>query len=474
MLALLLFLPMVAALASLRAPSDAWRLPIVQGVAVVEVVLVALLFVQGPVSLFGRYLVVDAAALLVLATLWVLFLGIAFYLRAYLARSEPRPLQAFTFALLIFIDALSWATVSQHLGVFWVALEAATLASAPLIYFHQSAKALEATWKYIIVGSVGIALALLGTIFLAVAATDPATGETTLWLPDLLAGRAFSTPWLHASFVFLLVGYGTKMGLAPMHAWKPDAYGEAPPPVAALMAGGLTTVAFLGLLRVTAVLACAGEAAFASSLLVLLGLVSLGVAAAFVVGQSDLRRLLAYSSIENMGVLVIGLGFGALGTEGALLQAVNNAINKGILFLVAGNLLQTYGTTAIGSVRGALTRTPLTGILLMSGAFAAMGLPPFGLFVSEVTVLRAVLAGGAAWTAALYLGFLAIIFLGMAAAFLPMAQGDAPAGTVPIREPWSATLPSVCFAAGALVLGVYVPRPLLSLIHAVAQQMGAP
>ena len=473
MLAVLLFLPLAAALASLRAPSDAWRLPIVQGVAVVEVVLVALLSTQGPVSLFGRYLVVDSAALLVLATIWALFLGIAFYLRAYLARAEQRPLQAFVFALLILIDALSWAAVSQHLGVFWVALEAATLASAPLIYFHQGAKALEAAWKYIIVGSVGIALALLGTIFLAIAATDPATGETTLWLPDLLAGRAFSKPWLHASFVFLLVGYGTKMGLAPMHAWKPDAYGEAPPPVAALMAGGLTTCAFLGIVRATAVLASAGEAAFASSLLVLLGLVSLGVAAAFVVGQSDLRRLLAYSSIENMGVLVFGLGFGALGTEGAMLQVVNNAMNKGIMFLVAGNLLQTYGTTAIGSVRGALTRTPLTGVLLMAGAFAAMGLPPFGLFVSEVTVLRAVLAGGAAWTAALYLGFLAIIFLGMAAAFLPMAQGEAPAGTVPIREPWSATLPSACFAIGALVLGVYVPKPLLSLIHVVAQQMGA-
>jgi hydrogenase-4 component F len=472
MLAVFLFLPMVAALASLCVPSDRLRLAIVQAVAVVEVGIVALLFVRGPLSLFGRYLFVDAAALLVLGTIWALFLGIAFYLRAYLARAEKRPLRGFAFALLILIDALSWATVSQHLGVFWVALEAATLASAPLIYFHQSGKALEAAWKYIIVGSVGIALALLGTIFLAVAATDPATGETTLWLPDLLAGRAFSKPWLHAAFVFLLVGYGTKMGLAPMHAWKPDAYGEAPPPVAALMAGGLTTVAFLGIVRVTVVLARAGEAAFASSLLVLLGLVSLGVAAAFVVGQSDLRRLLAYSSIENMGVLVFGLGFGALGTEGAMLQVVNNALNKGIMFLVAGNLLQTYGTTTIGKVRGALTRTPLTGVLLMAGAFAAMGLPPFGLFVSEVTVLRAVLAGGAAWTAALYLGFLSIIFLGMAAAFLPMAQGEAPANTVPIREPWSATLPSACFAVGALVLGVYVPRPLLSLIHVVAQQMG--
>lgn len=473
MLAALLFLPVVAALASLRAPSDSWRLAIVQAVAVVEALLVALLYVRGPSSQFGRYLVVDSAALLVLGTIWALFLGIAFYLRAYLARAEKRSLRVFAFALLLFVDALSWATVSQHLGVFWVALEAATLASAPLIYFHQSGKALEATWKYIIVGSVGIALALLGTIFLAVAATDPATGGTTLWLPALLAGRSFSKPWLHAAFVFLLVGYGTKMGLAPMHAWKPDAYGEAPPPVAALMAGGLTTCAFLGIVRVTAVLAHAGEAAFANSLLVLLGLVSLGVAAAFVVGERDLRRLLAYSSIENMGVLVLGLGFGALGTEGALLQAVNNALNKGILFLIAGNLLQTYGTTAVGSVRGALTRTPLTGVLLMVGAFAAMGLPPFGLFVSEVTVLRAVLAGGAAWTAALYLGFLSIIFLGMGAAFLSMAQGEAPAGTVPIREPWSATVPPACFAVSALVLGIYVPKPLLSLIDAVAHQIGA-
>ncbi|HUJ25748.1 MAG TPA: proton-conducting transporter membrane subunit, partial [Myxococcales bacterium] len=266
-------------------------------------------------------------------------------------------------------------------------------------------------------------------------------------------------------------GYGTKMGLAPMHAWKPDAYGEAPPPVAGLLAGCVTAVAFLGVMRIATICAHAGEAQFASSLLILLGLVSMGVAAVFIVGQSDYRRLLAYSSVEHMGILVFGLGYGIAGAQGALLHVLSNALAKGVLFLVAGNVLQIYGTSAMGGVTGLLKRAPFSGALLLVGLFAALGLPPFGLFVSEFTILRAALSGGAsAWPAALYLGFLALIFLGMCAAVLPMAQGEQPAA--PAREALSTTLPPLAFALSVLVLGVWIPRPIAQVIDAAARQMG--
>jgi hydrogenase-4 component F len=473
MLATLLLLPLLATAVTLARIPDRARLQIFRAVALAHLALTFGLWTRPAGALFGGYVALDAVGLLVLTPVSLLFAGVAIYLGGYLARAERRSQRIFVSALLLLEAALTLAAASQHLGLFWVALETSTLVSAPLLYFHHTGRALEATWKYLIVGSVGIALALLGTVFLAIAATD-ASGETTLWIRDLTSGTAhLAKPWLHAAFVLLLIGYGTKMGLAPMHAWKPDAYGEAPPPIAGLLAGTATNCAFLGVLRATQICTHAGEAKFASSLLVVLGLVSLAVAAIFIVGQADYRRLLAYASIEQMGVLVFGLGFGVLGTQGSLLHVVNNSLNKGILFLAAGNLLQLYGTSAISGVAGVLRRAPVTGALLMAGLFAAVGLPPFGLFVSEFVILRAAIAGGAsAWPAALYLAFLAVIFLGMCSAILPMAQGGRPEGEGTLSEPRSTVLPPLAFATAALVLGLYVPRPLAALIESAARQLG--
>ncbi len=470
--ALLLVTPASAAL-TLANVSDRARLAILRAAAFAHLALSIALWMRPAGALFGGYVSLDPIGLLVLSPVSALFAGVAVYLGGYLARAERRSHRVFIAALLVLEGALTLACASQHLGLFWVALETSTLASAPLLYFHHTGRALEATWKYLIVGSVGIALALLGTVFLAISATN-AAGQTTLWIHELTAaGEQLSRPWLHAAFVLLLMGYGTKMGLAPMHAWKPDAYGEAPPPVGGLLAGTMTNCAFLGVVRATQICAHAGEARFASSLLVLLGLISLAVAAIFIVGQNDYRRLLAYASVEQMGVLVFGLGFGVLGAQGSLLHVLNNALNKGILFLAAGNLLQLYGTSAIGGVAGALRRAPATGALLVIGLFAAVGLPPFGLFVSEFMILRAALAGGAsAWPAALYLGLLAVIFLGMCVAILPMAQGEGPAAGRPVREPAGTILPPAAFAAAALLLGIWVPRPVSTMIEAAARQLG--
>ncbi len=211
-----------------------------------------------------------------------------------------------------------------------MAVEATTLASAPLIYFNRNRLSIEATWKYLLLCSVGIALAMLGILFLAYAALLGGGIPVSLQFDDLLAGAAtLSPPWLHAGFVFLLVGFGTKMGLAPLHTWKPDAYGEAPGMVGALLAGGLTSVAFLAILRGLQLMNAAGDGAMARQALLGMGLLSLLVAAVFMVRQPDIKRLLAYSSVEHMGILAIGVGIGGLATFGAMLHLVNNALTKG-------------------------------------------------------------------------------------------------------------------------------------------------
>src|SRR5438132_9392680 len=243
MLATLLLLPVFAAAIALARVPDRARLQLFRAVAFAHLALAIALWNRPAEHLFGGYIALDAVGLLVLTPMSALFAGIAIYLGGYLRRAERRSHRIFIAALLLLQASLTLAAASQHMGLFWVALETSTLVSAPLLFFHHGRRALEATWKYLIVGSVGIALALLGTVFLAVAATD-ADGETTLFVADL-AHRSLSKPWLHGSFVLLLIGYGTKMGLAPMHAWKPDAYGEAPPPVAGLLAGAVTSVAFL-------------------------------------------------------------------------------------------------------------------------------------------------------------------------------------------------------------------------------------
>ena len=208
---------------------------------------------------------------------------------------------------------------------------------------------------------MGIALALLGTFFLAYAALQGGL-ESTLVFEDLL-GHApqLSTPWLHAAFVLLLVGYGTKMGLAPMHTWKPEVYGEVPGVVGAIFAGGVTSCAFLAVLRIYQICLAAGETVYTSRLLVFMGLFSMAVAGLFMVGQRDFKRMLAYSSVEHMGILVLGLGIGGPALFGTMLHVVTNGLTKGVLFLSAGNIHRAYGSKNTDQVSGAMRRLPLSG-----------------------------------------------------------------------------------------------------------------
>jgi hydrogenase-4 component F len=358
----------------------------------------------------------------------------------------------------------------------WVAMEASTLTAAPLLYFNRNPRSLEATWKYLLVGSVGIALALLGSFFLGYAALY-AGGQPSLLLSDLVKNAPqMSRSWLHAAFVVLLVGYGTKMGLAPMHTWKPDAYGEAPGITGTLLAGGLTSGAFLAIMRVYRICVAAGEAEFAKKPMIALGLVSMLTAGIFMARQKDYKRMLAYSSVEHMGILVLGIGIGGAALFGAMLHMLNNGLAKGVLFLSVANIHRAFGSKSTDDVRGALRRTPFSAALLLAGFFAITGSPPFGPFLSEFTILNAAISSGQFVVGGLFLLMLIIVFIGMGATVLAVVQGEpAPAPARPFARERLLTVAPVAFLlALVLMLGVYIPRPLDTLLRAAATSLETP
>jgi hydrogenase-4 component F len=470
----LVFLPLVAAGVAYLIPSDRVRPFVLPVTAALHLALTVLLVTRLERLRAGEWVQLDALGAVILGIVSVLFAVCSAYAPAYLALRIDRGNRVFCTSLLGFLAMTSLIVLAQHLGLLWVAVEATTLITAPLVYFNRNARSLEATWKYLVIGSVGIALALLGSFFLSYSAYLGG-GEPSLVFAALIENAGgFSRPWLRAGFVLLLVGYGTKMGLAPLHTWKPDVYGEAPGIVGALLAGGMTSCAFLALLRVYRIVDAAGEGAFARGLLVFMGLLSIAFAAVFMVRQRDFKRMLAYSSVEHMGILVLGVGLGGAGLFGALLHAVNNGITKGVLFLAAGNIHRAFGSKSSEDVTGAIARLPVSGSLFLAGFFAITGSPPFGPFVSEFTILNAAIGSGRFVVGALFLVLLFAVFVGMGSTVLDVVQGR-PSGAAiasPFRDSASKTLPIAFSMALVLLLGLWIPSPLMRLLREAAAGLG--
>ncbi len=481
--------PALAGSAAFVLPEHKTRRRLMVGAAVAHLCLTLAAFAAprrfGP--LFDGALLLDDAGRLFLLATSVLFLAAAFYTSGYLEREmrgkrrdmvegqlfSNSPEARFTGCLLLFLSAMSFVCMARNLGLLWVGVEATTLASAPLVYFHRHHRSLEAAWKYLLLCSVGIALALFGTYMLALAGG----GEISLGLEALIAAAPTLDPvLLKAAFVFLLVGYGTKMGLAPLHTWLPDVYSESPS-VVALLSTSLLGCSFLAILRVRQVLAAAGQAQFAGDLLVFLGLASMAWACVFVLRQTDYKRLLAYSSVEHMGILAFGAGIGGGGMHGRLLHMLAHGVAKGAMFLLAGNILAAYLTKNVSGVRGAARVLPLSGPLWVAGVLALTGMPPFGTFVSELSILRAALAGERWIPAALFLLFLAVAFIGITGAALRMAQGRSslPATAVDADgrpEAKSAAGAPLARLLAALLLGLWLPGPLAETLAAAARLTG--
>jgi hydrogenase-4 component F len=473
-LLLLILVPALLAGAAFAAPGQRQRPPLLLLGAGLHAAGVGALWLRAPAPALAGWLALDAAGLLVLSTVSAVFLVCAVYAQGYLATHPERDNRIFVGALLVLLGAMTAVSLAQHLGLLWVVIEVTTLATAPLIYFRHDARSLEATWKYLMVCSLGIALALLGSFCLALSSAGPGGPQTLLVSELVRAGPSLSRPWVRGAFVLLLVGYGTKMGLAPFHAWKPDAYGEAPGVLGAILAGGVTNIAFLALIRVLQVCHAAGEGPWARTALVGIGLLSMAVAAVFMVGQRDLKRLLAYSSVEHMGILALGVGLGGAASAGAFFHLVNNGLSKGVLFLTAGNIQRAFGSKSASQVRGAARRLPISGPLFLAGFLAVTGSPPFSPFFSELAILGGALRGGHAVVAAAYLALLAAVFVVMGATVLRVVVGDPGPGELrpELRDVALTAGPPLAFLALVLLLGLWVPRALLDLFDAAAALAG--
>jgi hydrogenase-4 component F len=474
---LLISFPLVMATVTFAVPSNRWRPWLLPLGGLGQLCMTAAALWQSSqgtvISGLDDWLLLDPLGKVVLGFLSLLFFLCSLYAPGYLALRADRSNRVFCANLFAAQSMMTLVTLSHHLGLMWVAMEATTLVSAPSIYFNHNARSLEATWKYLLIGSVGIALALLGSFFLAYASLKSGLESTLLFDELVIAAPKLSAPWLHAAFVLLFVGYGTKMGLAPMHTWKPDAYGEAPGLVGTLLAGGVTSCAFLAILRVYQICRAGADAEFAREIMMVIGLLSMAVAAVFMARQRDFKRMLAYSSVEHMGILVLGIGIGGLAVYGALLHLINNGLTKGVLFLSAGNIHRAYGSKLTDDVRGAIQRVPFSGALFLAGFLAITGSPPFGPFVSEFTIINAAVDSGQYVAGTLFLLFLGVVFVGMGATVLAVVQGQPDPETADngYHDRFITVAPILLFMALVLLLGVYVPPPLESLLREAAAML---
>jgi len=475
-LSLMLLMPVLGALIAWLLPDNRLRPLVLPVFAVVHLALLGWVLVDTPPASAGGWFFLDPIGKLVMLSISILFAACAWYAVNYLRYRAERSNRILCSALLLCLSAMSLVSISQNLGVLWVALETTSILMAPLVYFNRNARSLEATWKYFLICSVGIAVALLGIFFLAYS-TIVAHLDPTLLLCSLIGDAPRLDPhWRHTAFIFLLVGFGSKMGLAPMHTWKPDAYGEAPGMVGALLAGGLVNCAFLSLMRVYQIAAATQEAATFQNTLVVMGLVSMAFAAVFMARQSDFKRMLAYSSVEHVGILTLGLGLGKGALFGALFHMVNNCLTKGVLFLSAGNIHRAFGSKNTAVVRGAIRSVPWSGALFLTGFLAITGSPPFAPFVSEFTIVSSAFTTGNYWAGSLFLVFLAIIFIGMASTVLPVVLGEPPEGDAgdaePYRDSFVSVMPLMVLMAIMLVFGIWVPPPLRDLLAETAGLLG--
>jgi hydrogenase-4 component F len=433
---------------------------------------------QAITALPGDILRADTlSALMAVLVSGVGFLAVWFglpYLRREVADGHVRQRQVgqYTILLNLFLFTMLLAVLANNVGLMWVAIEGTTLATAFLVGFHRAATALEASWKYIIIGSVGIALAFIGTVLIYFGFVQSVgESESALnWTFLVALAPSLSPALLKLAFVFILVGYGTKAGLAPMHTWLPDAHSEAPAPISALMSGVLLSVAVYAILRFKIVVDAVVGPAFTSNLLLLLGSASVLIASFFMLTQWNYKRMLAYSSVEHIGLVSLGLGFGGpLGILGALLHIINHAAGKSLLFFLTGNILQKYGTTHIADVRGLARVMPWTGGLFVAGSLALLGVPPFSLFFSELLIFRAGFAADQPWLTGAIVALLVLVFAGFMSRMQHLLYGDTPENVVPGEVAPAGLWPLAINIGLLLVLGLTLPGPLARFLDQIVQ-----
>jgi len=434
---------------------------------------------HGTVSALEGFLRADALSALVIGLTAFVALASAIYAVGYfraeerLGRISDAQLRRYYVLTPLFVCVMLLVPLADNLGVMWVATEGTTLASVLLVTFYNQKTSFEAGWKYIIIGSIGISLALFGTVFTyysAVSVLGADIHHGMNWSVLVNIAERFDQRAMRLAFILVLLGYGTKAGLAPMHTWKPDAYAEAPVPTATLLGAGFINCAIYGIARFEVLaVKCLGHD-FPGKLLAGFGIASILTAAPFILTQRNFRRILAYSSIDHAGIMVASLGFGGkLGALGATLHMLFHAVTKPLMFFCAGNVQQHFATPYFWKVRGVVRLLPWTGGLFLLATLAVTGMPPFSIFQSEFTALSAALAADRGWSAFLFIAGVVTIFAGFLVHMAKMNLG-LPAQGAPGHAqecPWK--LAAMMLVTLAVVgLGFWLPGPLHQLVQQAA------
>jgi hydrogenase-4 component F len=486
---LLLILPPAAALVSLRAPAAlAEAVTAIAGVACFGLVLALVPEAAHRDLGYLSYLRIDAVSVVFLLATGFLYGAVAVYSIGYLAPSRRRGEAGFSrysrrfYALLnLFAWTMLAAPMMSNLALLWIAIEVTTVISALLVAIENTDGAAEAAWKYILIASAGLGLALLATIFAYYAGAQVLGQHYDLSFGPLLrAGARLPHTPVRLAFVLAVVGFGTKMGLFPVHTWLPDAHSEAPTPVSALLSGSLLAVSFYAILRYYQVAAAVLGPRFPRDVLLVFGVASLLLAALYLLDQRDVKRMLAYSSVEHMGILAIGVSFGVpIALAGVLLHVLAHAAAKGNAFMGAGVLVLKFGSKRISGISGGLDLLPWSGPLFGIAVLALAAMPPFGIFRSEFEIVEGGFGASSDVAAAILIVLVTLAFLGLSAAanrmlLSPRSAGASGPGAALARgEPsvWM-VIPVVAGVVALLVLGVHPPAELTGLLTRAVHQLG--
>lgn len=475
-----LLVPATVAVVAVLRRDDRWTRAAEVGLAAVVLAcglgLLTVVLTHGAVDAAGGLLRADALSAYMLTTVGAVALA-ALWGGLPRRRTRVEPDGRFTALIAVFLAAMSLALLADDLGIMWVAVEATTIATAFLVGHRGGRAALEAAWKYVVLGSVGVAIAFLGIVL--VYAASHAAGEPTLSWVALSEGTIALDPDLTRVAVALTaLGFATKAGLAPMHSWLPDAHSQAPARVSGLMSGVLLSVALYVILRVRAVSDAALGPDFMRGLLVAAGLLSLAVAAALVLAQRDYKRLLAYSSIEHMGLLALGVAVGGtLATAAVLLHILGHGLVKATMFVLAGRILASEGSSQVSDVQSLLIRRPDLARPFLVGTAALLGFPPFVLFFTEVAIVLAGWQAGLGWAMVVALVLLLAVFIGIVRHVLAMTVGPPPSGGGVLSEPSPVLvshgrgLPVLLSFGAAAVLG-FAAWPLAGVLTDAAAVLG--
>ena len=434
------------------------------------VVLAVHVYYEGPMIAGGNFFFVDAFNVYLTVLTAFVSMTTAIFSRRYMRREREHGrvshwgMRFYHAMFQLFIFAMLLALLTNNIGVLWIAMELATLSTVLLVSLYRTPRAIEAAWKYFILCGVGIAQALFGTVLLYFAAEKVLGegGEALLWTNLIQVSGQLEPTVLRLAFVFLMVGYGTKVGLVPLHNWLPDAHSEGPTPISAVLSGLLLNIALYALVRCKVLVDLSTGTNMAGNMMMGFGLLSILVASFSLLRRKDIKRLFAYSSIEHMGIATFAFGLGGpIATFGALLHMLVHSLTKSSIFFTVGHASQMHGTQEMSKIKGLIKGNPLVGWGLVFGVMAIVGMPPFGVFTSEFLILTATMKDAPLLAPLLLLG-LGVAFAALFRRVQPMISGAVPSNQMPVK---ASHIPIILHMVLVLIIGIYMPNFLSEWFH---------